>query len=167
MELLNDNYIKKFGEDKVIKSDILDIDKNNKNASIVDDIRDLRKIKDNTYDCIILTQVLQFIDDVPAAISECHRILKKDGVILATVPSLGRVDCSSGEDYDFWRFTTASVNLLFSKIFDKSKILVSSAGNVRTGIYFLAGLSIQDVPKKILEENDRNFPNIITIKAKK
>ncbi len=35
-----------------------------------------------TYDCIILTQTLQLIDDLGAAIAECSRILRPGGVLL-------------------------------------------------------------------------------------
>ncbi len=165
LELLNDNYTKRYGGDMVVKSDVLDIDETNKNATIIDDLRNLKKIVDNTYDCIILTQVLQFIDDVPSAISECHRILKKDGALLVTLPSLSRIDCTSGVNGDYWRFTEASAKYLFEKKFSSEQLKITTFGNVRSGIYFYAGLSQEDVSKKVFKNNDQNFPLIVTIKA--
>lgn len=165
LELLNNNYTVVYGKENVVKSDILDIDETNKNATIIDDLRHLKKIADNSYDCIILTQVFQFIDDVPAGISECYRILKKDGVLLVTLPCVGRIDCMSGIKGDYWRFTEASARYLFEKKFNPKQLTVATCGNVRSGLYFYAGLAQEDVPHETLEKNDPNFPLIVTIRA--
>ncbi len=165
LELLNNDYTRLFGKDKVTKSDILDINKTNQDATIIDDLRRLQTISNDSYDCIILTQVLQFIDDVDSAISECHRILKKGGVLLVTLPSLSRIDCCSGTEGDFWRFTAASAQFLFQKKFDKNKTTIISKGNVRAGIYFYSGLAQQDISEKVLKKDDVNFPLIITVKT--
>lgn len=167
LELLNDNYIKTFGGKNVTKGDILDIEETNKNATIIDDLRHLKKITDNTYDCIILTQVFQFIDDVPSAISECYRVLKKEGVLLATLPAMSRIDCISGTNGDYWRFTEAGARYLFEKHFSKEQLITSTHGNVRSGMYFYAGFSQEDVSTKILTQDDKNFPLIVTVKATK
>lgn len=167
LEILNNNYTTKYGISKNIKSDVLDIEKENKKANIIDDLRNLKKISDNTYNCIILTQVLQFIDDLDSAISECFRILKPGGVLLATLPSISRIDCVANIKGDFWRFTKASAKFLFEKQFESSKLDISSFGNAKSGAYFFVGFSQEDVSQKILEENDQNFPVIITVRAQK
>lgn len=167
LELLNNDYTLKYGGSKVSKSDVLDIDKSNKNATIIDDLRSLRGIADNSYDCLILTQVLQFIDDTTAAISQCYRILKPGGTILVTLPSLSRIDPISGQAGDYWRFTVASASYLFNKDFKPEQTEVKSWGNVRSGLYFYAGLAQEDSLVKTLEKNDPDFPLIITVKATK
>ena len=165
LELLNDSYTIKYGGDRVMKNDVLDIDKNNKQATIIDDLRSLKTVKDGVYDCIILTQVFQFIDDLDASISECYRILKPGGTLLATLPSLSRIDVSSGIDGDYWRFTTASTDYLFKKKFHADKLSIKSVGNARSGIFFYAGLAVEDASRKTLVVNDPNFPLIITVRA--
>ncbi len=167
LEVLNNDYTIKYGEGKIIKSDVIDIESGNKNANIIDDLRDLKKISDNTYDCIILTQVFQFIDDVESAISECYRILKKDGTLLATMPSISRIDCVAGEKGDFWRFTKAGAKYLFQKKFEKKMTDIKSKGNSKVGIYFYTGFAQEDISTKILLKDDENFPLIITVKAQK
>ncbi len=167
LELLNNDYTLKYGGDRVNKSDVLDIDENNKSATIIGDLRNLKSIPNGAYDCIILTQVLQFIDDLDAAISECYRILKQSGTILVTLPTISRIDGISGVSGDYWRFTKASAKYLFEKKFDKSKIEIKDYGNVRSGIYFHAGLSQEETSKKILDGQDPNFPIIISVRAKK
>ncbi|MDL2283921.1 class I SAM-dependent methyltransferase [Oxalobacter sp. OttesenSCG-928-P03] len=167
LELLDDSYTKRFGSGQVIQNDVLDINPENPNATIIDDLRCLKHIKSDTYDCIILTQVLQFIDDVDSAIAECYRILAPNGVLLATLPALSRADGASGVEADYWRFTTASAKYLFFKVFEKENVVVTSYGNARTGIFFLAGLAIEDVPKRLFMQEDGNFPTIITVTARK
>ena len=49
------------------KGDVLDINRANKDATIHGDIKDLSMIADDTYDCLILTQVLQYVDDLDRA----------------------------------------------------------------------------------------------------
>ncbi len=165
LEIHDNTYTVKYGGSKVTTSAVLDIEPNNKNATLIGDLRNLQDIKDGTYDTIILTQVLQFIDNTDAVISECHRILRKDGVLLVTVPSLSRADCISGLSGDFWRFTQASAKYLFEKKFSASNLTIDFYGNARSGIYFYAGLAIEDTPKKVLLHKDPNFPTIITIRA--
>lgn len=165
LELLNNNYTVTYGKEKVLKSDILDIDETNSNATIIDDLRHLKRITDNSYDCIILTQVFQFIDDVDAAISECYRVLKDDGVLLVTLPSLSRIDCIAGTDGDYWRFTKASARYLFEKKFNPKQLTIATYGNTRAGIYFYAGLAQEEVSNRVLKKNDSNFPLIVTVKA--
>lgn len=166
LELLDNCYTKRFGGNNVSRSDILDIDENNDKANIHGDLRDLNQIPDNQYDCIILTQVLQFIDDLPASINECYRILKPGGVILITVPSLSRVDCISGAEGDYWRFTTASLRYLLGKKFTENNLVITSYGNVLSAVNFLMGFSSGEIGKKI-DFNDKNFPCLVTAKAKK
>jgi len=165
LELLNNEYVKRYGGNLVTDSVILDIDEGNKKATLISDLRNLVEVKDNTFDCIILTQVLQFIDNLDAAISECYRVLKPGGVLLATMPAIGRIDCASGVDGDYWRFTTASAKYLFQKKFKQENLLVDSLGNAGAGIYFFAGFSEEDTPKKFFLVNDNNFPLVVTVKA--
>lgn len=166
LELLNNNYTKKFGEERVNRSDVLDIDQNNHQATIHSDLRNLDSISDNQYDCIILTQVFQFIDDVPAAIKECYRILKSGGALLITVPALGRIDCVGGIDGDYWRFTRASLAYLLKQSFPENNLTINSLGNVLASVNFLIGASFEE-SKLNTNFNDDNFPLIITAIAKK
>lgn len=167
LEVHSNDYTLKYGGSKITTSDVLDIEEANKNATIVDDLRKLQKIADNTYDTIILTQVFQFIDDVESAIAESYRILKPQGVLLVTLPCLSRADCTSGVAHDYWRFTEAAAKYLFEKKFLPQNLVVDFYGNARSGVYFYAGLAVEDCPKKVLLSKDPNFPTIITVRATK
>lgn len=165
LEILNDSYTKKYGGFSVTKSDVLDINMNNKDANIHGDLRNLENIPDEKYDCIILTQVLQFIDDYEKAISEVRRILKTGGVLLATLPSMSRIDVAAGLGNDFWRLTPAGARFVFLKYFEDRKLNVKGYGNASAGLGFWVGLAQEDTRKTSLDFNDPNFPIIVSIKA--
>ena len=68
--------------------DVLDIDLANPRATIIGDLRAVEQVTSQTYDCIILTQTLHVIDDMPAVVRECERLLKPGGVLLLSTPNL-------------------------------------------------------------------------------
>lgn len=150
LEVKNDAYTLKYGH-HVVQSDILDIDRTNSKATIYGDLRSLTDVPDSTYDCIMLTQVLQFIDEYEKAIAECRRILKAGGVLLATVPAMSRVDVRAGEWGDFWRFTQAGAWHIFQKYFKRKSIEIRARGNCLAGIGFWAGQSLEEMPKNKLD----------------
>ena len=166
LEVLNANYIKKFGQN-VSDYDILDIDQSNKRATVFDDLRRLTNIADNSYDCIILTQVLQFIDRTDDAVRELWRILKPGGTVLASVPAISRIDVRSGIEADFWRFAPAGVRFLFGNIFEADRVTITALGNCQAGLGFWVGASVEEFSKKQLDYRDPNFPCVICIKATK
>lgn len=165
LEMCDNNYTKLYGKHKVVRSDVLDIEESNKNATIVTDLTKADIIKDETYDCFILTQTLQFVYDLDSAIYHSWRILKRGGVLLVTLPSVSRIDCVAGVDGDFWRFTKASAEKLFERIFGKENVSVQTYGNVLVDISFLMGLAADELTRQELDYNDQNFPLIICVRA--
>ena len=166
LEIEDDHYTKQFGQ-QVVQSDILDINQENKMANIHADLRKMPQITDGSYDTIILTQVLLYIDDYESAIRECRRILKPDGTLLVIVPTMCRIDVRAGVERDYWRFTKASASYVFGKYFKKEKIEIKTWGNVLAGLGFWTGLAQEDFSKKELDYQDENFPVLVTIKATK
>ena len=68
LEVANNTYTARFGGERVTKSHVLHVQEGNPRATIVADLSFDNKIPSDTFDCIILTQTLQFIYDVRAAI---------------------------------------------------------------------------------------------------
>jgi len=166
LEFLNNDYTIKFGSN-VIKSDVIDIDPKNTKATIISDVKNMINIEDNHYDCIIMTQVLNFIDEVELAIKETHRILKPGGVVLITTPFINRMDKYSGPDLDYWRFSKKGLEHLLLKQFQSENTTVESCGNIYGGIMNFIGATIEDSSKNKLEKHDENFPVIVSAVAKK
>ena len=116
LEIKHPMYTDRFGVG-VASTDVLDIDPANERANIVADLAQADSVPDRSFDCFILTQTLQYVYDVRAAVSHCHRILRPGGVLLCTVPSVSGIDPGSLEN-EYWRFTAASCSRLFGDAFD-------------------------------------------------
>lgn len=63
LEIGDNLYTKEYGKGKVTKSDILHVTNDNPKATIIADLTHAPQIRSNQFDCIILTQTLQFIYD--------------------------------------------------------------------------------------------------------
>ena len=63
----------------------------NPQATIVGDLTDAPQIPSDAFDCAIVTQTLQFVYNVRAALATLHRILAPGGVLLATVPGITKI----------------------------------------------------------------------------
>ncbi|MCK8517534.1 methyltransferase domain-containing protein [Methanoculleus sp. 7T] len=168
LEIGDDTYTKKFGGTKVKRSDILHAVEGNPSATIVADIAHADNIPSNTFDCIILTQTLQFVYDLPSAINHLHRILKPGGVLLATVPGISQISRYDIDRWgEFWRFTTQSAQRLFEDKFSAKMIEVEAYGNVLIAIAFLHGLAVEELNPEHFEYQDPDYQVLITVRAAK
>ena len=167
LEVREPLYSTRFGGAAVVGRDVVDRDSANPLATIVADLRGAHAIADATYDCIILTQTLQLVDDMPAVVAECARMLRPGGVLLATAPSVIRVDDEAGVDGDFWRLTEASGRKLLADIFRIDAFEVTAYGNVKACTAFLHGLSVEEMSVADLDHADSAFPLVVAMRAVK
>ena len=168
LEVQEDIYTHRFGGDRVTRSDVLHVTEGNPHATIVGDLAQADHIPSQTFDCIILTQTLQYIYDVPAAIRNCYRALKPGGVLLVTLPGIQQIDRSGKDSYgEFWRFTARGAQKLFSEVFLEHGIAVQSHGNVLAATAFLHGLVREEVDQEQLDYRDTDYEMIITVRARK
>jgi SAM-dependent methyltransferase len=88
LEIGDASYTRQFGADRVSRSDVLNLQPNAAGTTIVANLESAPDIPDDTFDCIIATQTLQLIFDLPAAIETLYRILRPDGVLLISIPGV-------------------------------------------------------------------------------
>jgi Methyltransferase domain len=165
LEVKDDAYTKTFGT-AVVSSDVLDIDPANPDATIHADLAAALSVPSARFDCFILTQTLQFIYDVRAAVGHAHRMLSCGGVLLATVPSIIRMDREL-ERTDYWRFTVASCRALLGEFFGPDQFTVQAHGNVLAAIAFLSGMAAEELRPDELAAVDPRFPVVICVRAVK
>lgn len=164
LEIGNNEYTLRFKGNRVVKSDVLDVDTKNKKATIHGDIRNLSHVPSNTYDCIILTHTLGIIDDHESAAREVIRILKPGGTLLITVSAMG---VAQNPERCYWRYTPAALKYLFGKYIPSKDIIVSSYGNVLSGQAFWVGFAAEELTSQELELSDPRYPVISTAIVKK
>ena len=82
--------------------------------SKIDFIVDLAKMpfKEKTFDAALCTQVLEHVSEPGQVLKEIYRVLKKGGLLYATVP---QSDCVHEAPYDYFRFTPYSLKYLLEK----------------------------------------------------
>jgi SAM-dependent methyltransferase len=168
LEIGDNTYTRRFGGERVSTSDVLHVRPGSPNATIVADLTSAGNISTNTYDCIILTQTLQFIFDVRAALRTLHRILKPGGVLLATFPGLSPISRYDMEQWgQFWAFTSVSAQRLFEEVFPPDYVHIRPYGNVLATTAFLYGIAAQELRKGELEYFDRDYETLIGVRATK
>ena len=164
LEIKSSAYTERFGRG-VTARDVLDIDAANTGATLVADLAITESLPAEQFDCFILTQTLQLIYDVRAAIESAHRVLRPGGTLLVTVPCISRIIPRYGLEADYWRFTAASCRRLFGDVFGDANVNVEPLGNVAAAVAFLRGAAVEEVPARVLEARDPYFPVIITVRA--
>jgi len=166
LEFSNNAYTLRFGGESVRRSDVMHPFEGNPRATIVADLTVPEARLEGRFDCVICTQALQCIYEVPRAVAQLHRLLKPGGIALISVPGISQI---SPEDMqqtgDYWRFTDASVRKLFGAAFGGGAMEIQAWGNVLAGIAFLQGVAAEELEESDLLHVDPQFQVILTVRA--
>ncbi len=168
LEIADDNYTRQFGGDRITKSDVLHVAPGDPKATVIGDLTAADHIPSDTFNCVIITQTLQCIYDVRAALQTIYRILKPGGVVIATFPGIGPVSRYDADRWGYyWGFTSQSARRLFSETFPPNQIYVSAYGNVLAATGFLYGMATEELRREELEHFDPNYEVTIGVRAVK
>ena len=169
LEVGDDTYTIRFGAGAVERRDVLNATPGNPLATFVADLaRGGDGLPTETFDCVILTQVLHVIGDPRTAVETLGRILRPGGVVLATFPGISQISRWDMDRWgDYWRFTTLSARRLFASVFPPEQVNVASHGNVLAAVGFLHGLAAEDLLPAELEELDPDYQVLITVRAER
>jgi peptidoglycan/xylan/chitin deacetylase (PgdA/CDA1 family)/SAM-dependent methyltransferase len=174
LEFGDDAYARRFGsgtgqaDSRVTKIDVFDVDSSNPHATIIGDLVTGTEVPSDTFDCIICTQTLHLIYEVPSAIRALHRALRPGGVLLATAPGISPIPASDRERWGWhWGFTTSSVRRLFDEHFSPGDVTVESYGNVLSAIAFLHGIAAEELSPAELDVRSPEYELLIAVRAQK
>jgi SAM-dependent methyltransferase len=169
LEVGDASYTTRFGGANVEVSDVLHYLEGNPHATIVGDLADGRNIGSDLFDCIILTQTLQMIFDVHAAIRTLHRILKPGGVLLVTGHGTSKMARHHENDGwgEYWRFTRQSAQLLFGNVFGADNVEERAYGNVLSAVAFLQGIAAGELTREELDHADWRYEVVVAVRARK
>jgi SAM-dependent methyltransferase len=152
----------------VTSSDVLCVAEGDGQATIVADLASCPHIPDGSFDCIILTQTLQYVFDMQAAVRELNRLLAPRGSVLCTVPGLSQISRWDMNRWgDRWRLTTLSARELFETEFDTDDVSVESFGNVLAALCFIEGIPAERLRAKELDVHDDDYQILIAVTARK
>jgi hypothetical protein len=168
LEIGAPEYTTRFGGDRVAQSDVLHAVTGNPAATLVGDLATGEGIPSGAFDCLVLTQTLQFVYDVEAAVANTFVALRTGGVLLATLPGISQISRYDMDRWgEFWRFTDMSARRLFGDVFGPGNVDVTSYGNVLAASAFLHGLATHELKPKELDWQDPDYQVIIALRAVK
>lgn len=166
LEIGNPEMTRRYGGDRVSRSDVLHVTERGPPVTIVGDLADGTTIPGEAFDCVIVTQTLHLIYDVPGAVHTLHRILRPGGVALVTVPAITRISRYDMDHWgQYWSFTTRSTRRLFETAFAPADIEVDVYGNVLAAIGFLHGVAAGELTEQELLHRDPDYETLVTIRA--
>ncbi len=167
LEIAAPDYATRYGSE-VERVDILMANDGNPRATIVADLTDAPHVPSDTFDCAIVTQTLQFVYDIRAALATLHRILAPGGVLLATVPGITKISPPEDEKYgEWWHYTGRSARRLAEEAFGAGNVETRSFGNVLSASGFLFGLAASDLTSEELAAHDRLYEVTVGVRAVK
>jgi SAM-dependent methyltransferase len=168
LEIGNPEMTRRFGGDRVSRSDVLHVADSGPPVTVIGDLADGATIPGDAFDCVIVTQTLQLIYDTSAAARTLHRILRPGGVALVTVPAITGI---SRHDMDrwgqYWSFTTRSARRIFEAVFADEDIEVEAYGNVLAATAFLHGIAAGELSEQELLHRDPDYETLIGIRAQR
>jgi hypothetical protein len=168
LEVAETTYTEWYGGDDVTRSDVLYAAPGNPAATVVGNLATREGLPREAYDCFVMTQTLQVIYDVAAAVRGTREVLAPSGVLLATVPGISQISREDRRDWgDWWRFTSDSARRLFAEAYGPENVEVEAHGNVLSAACFLYGLAAEELSEEELAHRDPDFDFLMTIRAVK
>lgn len=161
LEIGDRNYTNRFGIN-VKDSYVLHFDNQyeERGLDFRGDLRSGEGIKTNFYDCIILTQVLNFVQDIDNVPSVLINSLKVGGRLLVSVSGISTICRYDMDKYgQYWNFTDKSLRNMFTR--DNTECRVWTKGNCKVACAFLQGMGYTELTKEELEETDEDFQVVI------
>src|SRR6516162_5929678 len=166
LEVGDDSYCRKLGTG-IVRQDVLHVAADNPAATIVGDLSVPGLLPEKAFDCLVVTQTLQFIYDMHAAVAAMHRALKPGGVLLLTCPGISQIDRGEWGATWFWSITGAAAKRMFADVFGAANVAVEARGHVYAAVCFLEGLALEEVDAAKLDVLDTSYPVIVTVRARK
>jgi len=167
LEIGDDGYSRQFGGSAITRQDILHVHPGNPLATIVGDLSDPAVLPEAAFDCVILTQTIHLIFDLPAAMRQIHRALRPGGVVLITVPGITPVDRKEWGSIWYWSLTPAALKRLLVETFPGGSFEEMAFGNLYAATAFLHGAGLEEVNRNKLAPYDPAFPVIVAACAQR
>ncbi|MGE5402798.1 MAG: glycosyltransferase, partial [Ignavibacteriales bacterium] len=166
VEIAENTYTKRFGNN-VTESLILSYTKA-PNVDIVGDFATGENIPKSRFDCIILTQTIQFIYDVKSALLNAYNSLRDGGTLLLTASGISQISRYDMDRWgEFWRFTDRTFEALIKDVIPSAEFEIDTFGNVAVAKAFLDGLAYEEIPQDVLDYKDPDYQVLLSVKIKK
>jgi SAM-dependent methyltransferase len=165
LEIGDNSYTVRFGSDRVERSDVFNRYQGHPQTTFTGDLAAHNDLPSEAFDCIILTQTLHLIFDVPEAVRTLWRILRPGGALLVTVPWVSPIDRYEWGTSWYWSLSPAALRRLLEMRFGVGQVDIVDYGNVLSATAFLYGLAEHELSGPELDARDPYCPVIVAGRA--
>lgn len=161
LEIGDRNYTDRYGT-AVKESYVLHFDEQYEGYGLDfrGDLRTGEGISKDFYDCIILTQVLNFVQDIKNTPDILIDALKTGGQLLLCVSGISPIVRYDMDKYGhYWNFTDKSIRNMFTR--DNTECEVWTKGNCKVACAFLQGMGCAELTREELDDTDEDFQVVI------
>lgn len=161
LEIADSGYTTRYGSG-VTQSDVLSYAPS-AGVTIVGDLVSGIGVPEGLFDCIILTQTIQMIYDLKAALKTAVRALRPGGCLLISGSGISQISRFDMERWgEFWRFTDRSMRDLLQEAAPDATVAVQAFGNLAAAKGFLDGRAAEEFPPGLLDQVDNDYQLLIT-----
>jgi glycosyltransferase involved in cell wall biosynthesis len=165
LEIGDNSYTVRFGSDRVERSDVFNRYPGDPQTTFTGDLAEHNNLPSEAFDCIILTQTLHLIFDMPEAVRTLWRILRPGGALLVTVPWVSPIDRDEWGTSWYWSLSPAALRRLLEMRFGVGQVDIVDYGNVLSATAFLYGLAEHELSGPELDARDPYCPVIVAGRA--
>lgn len=167
LEIAENIYTIKYGENRVEASNILHVNGWGNNA-IKGNLETGEGLAENEYDTLIITQTLMFIYDLKSVADNIYRTMKNNGTALITVAGISQISRYDADNWgSYWGLHEDALKRLFVPLFGEENVLIKIYGNVKTATAMLYGLCCEELCEEDFNVQDADYPVILAVRLKK
>lgn len=155
MEFHDAGYLGGFSGGRATTIDVVDLDPDNPDATIVADLTKPNTLEAGRFDCIVCVHVLHLVYEADVFTRELHRLLAPGGTLFVAVPATSMID---PEWTEFRRWTGLGVRTLLEQFFAPEAVLVEAYGNSLAAAAEMRGLASDEIAPTELRARDDRFP---------
>lgn len=163
LEVGDDSYTARYGGTAAKPRDVIHVDPKYP-ATYHGDLSQPGILPSKTFNCIVITQTLHLIFDMPAAVAQLHAALRPGGVLLVTSPGISQLSNDEWRESWYWSLTMMSLTRLLDDAFGPQRAVVTCYGNVFAATAFLQGFAAEELQQCKLDVVDPLYP--VTVAAR-
>jgi SAM-dependent methyltransferase len=120
-------------------------------------------VPSGSYDCFLLPNTLCFLRDLESALRQARRIVRRGGVILATVPGFVPL---TPDAPDYWHASAAGWREITGRVWPDCETWVESHGNCLAAAAAMYGLVVEELTAAELDATDPRYPVLVTVECR-
>jgi SAM-dependent methyltransferase len=163
LEIQSSSYTARFGHDVEIAHSV-DIDPRFQPTYVADLTTGAAEIPSGAYDCVLLPNTIQHLENVDVALRTVLRVVRPGGTILASAAGLLPL-IDDGPDY--WHNSPDGWRDLILRAWADCHVDVQGHGNCLAVVAAMMGIAVEELSQQELDVFDPRYPVLTTISCRK